>query len=285
VRLFTLNALYCIDDQLMTLPATARNHASPRDAKRTALLRALGAAVRAQRAESGLTLRVLAKRARVSERFLVQLETGEGNISIARLSDIAEALGTTPVRLLSSAATQSPRRSATRRVLALLGVRGAGKSSIGGLLAKRLKLPMVELDALVAQEASMSLPILFEIHGEAYFRRLERRVLRKFLDGNPAAVLATGGSIVTDPETYALLRRRTVTVWLHAEPRDHWRRVVAQGDLRPMKDRENAMSELEGLLRKRKPLYAQAEHVVDTSSVSLDEAVERVYRAVSRAAE
>jgi XRE family aerobic/anaerobic benzoate catabolism transcriptional regulator len=139
----------------------------------------------------------------------------------------------------------------------------------------------VELDALVAREAGMSLATIFDMHGEAYFRKMEREALRKFLDVSKAkgAVVATGGSLVTDAETYAMLRKRAVTVWLKARARDHWDRVVAQGDGRPMRDRTNAMSELKSLLRARKPLYAQAAHVIDTSSVTLDEAVSRVLAA------
>ena len=130
----------------------------------------------------------------------------------------------------------------------------------------------------------MSLATIFEMHGEAYFRRLERDVLKKFLASAKAkkgAVLATGGSIVHDPETFALLKERAITVWLRARARDHWDRVVAQGDVRPMRGRANAMSELETLLRARKALYAQAAHVVDTSSMSLDEAVDRVVATAS----
>jgi XRE family aerobic/anaerobic benzoate catabolism transcriptional regulator len=125
----------------------------------------------------------------------------------------------------------------------------------------------------------MSLSTIFEMHGEAYFRRLERDVLRKFLASPKAskgAVLATGGSIVNDPDTYELLKQRAITVWLKARARDHWDRVVAQGDVRPMRGRANAMSELKALLKTRKPLYEQARHVIDTSSLSLDDAVERV---------
>jgi XRE family aerobic/anaerobic benzoate catabolism transcriptional regulator len=259
--------------------------ASPRsetgkDARRGTVLRALAASVRTERAASGLTLRALAERAGVSERFLVQLESGEGNISVARLYDVADALGTSPAHLLAlpSAAPRAPER---RKVIALLGVRGAGKTAIGQLVARRLKLPLLELDALVAKEAGMSLPTLFEIHGEAYFRRVERQVLRHVFETGHAAVVATGGSLVTDAETYALLRKRAVTVWLKAEADEHWRRVVAQGDLRPMKDRSNAMNELRALLKKRTPLYAKADHVVDTSGVDLEEAARRVLDATS----
>jgi XRE family aerobic/anaerobic benzoate catabolism transcriptional regulator len=257
--------------------------------RRGELLQALGAAVRARRGEKGLTMRQLGERAGVSERFLVQLETGEGNISVVRLEDVAEALGTTGAELLTlasepgSRAGRSPRTGAP--VVSLLGLRGAGKSTIGARLAKRLKVPFVELDVLVAREAGMSLDTIFEMHGEAYFHRLERETLRKLLDESASrgAVLATGGSIVTDPETFGLLKQRTLTLWLKARPRDHWDRVVAQGDVRPMRGRANAMNELKALLRAREPLYAQAAHVIDTSSDEVDETLERVLGAVKAA--
>jgi XRE family transcriptional regulator, aerobic/anaerobic benzoate catabolism transcriptional regulator len=260
-----------------------RNRAEPGERRRSALLRSLGEAVRALRAEKGLTMRELGERAGVSERFLVQLETGDANISVARLEDVAEALGTTAALLLTSAG-ERPRGAAPKPmpVVALLGLRGAGKSSIGLRVARRLRVPFVELDALVAREAGMSLDTIFEMHGEAYFHRLERETLRRLLDEceGRGAVVATGGSIVTDKETFALLKKRTITLWLKARARDHWDRVVAQGDARPMRGRTNAMSELKALLRERKPLYAQAAHMVDTSNVVLDETVERVLKAV-----
>jgi XRE family aerobic/anaerobic benzoate catabolism transcriptional regulator len=246
------------------------------------MLHALGAAVRARRAEHGWTQRDLAKRAGVSERFLAQLETGEGNISVVRLQDLAEALKTSAAELLAASAESAP---ALRGVVALLGLRGAGKSTLGPEVARRLGVPFVELDALVAREAGMPLATIFEMHGEAYFRRLERDVLRTFLDSQQAAVLATGGSIVTAPDTFDLLRRSTITVWLKASPRDHWQRVVRQGDVRPMKNRANAMSELRTLLETRRPLYAMAEHVVDTSNATQEEATLRVVAAVGRGRE
>jgi XRE family transcriptional regulator, aerobic/anaerobic benzoate catabolism transcriptional regulator len=259
----------------MVVAASARGD-TEKGARRVVVLRALAASVRAKRAECGLTLRALAELAGVSERFLVQLESGEGNISVARLYDVADALDTTPAQLLGATAPLA-RGPARRKVVALLGVRGAGKSAVGQLLARRFKVPFVELDALVAKEAGMSLPTLFEIHGEEYFRKVERQVLRHLLDSGQAAVVATGGSLVTDPEAYALLKKRAITVWLKAEADEHWRRVVGQGDLRPMKDRSNAMNELRALLKKRTPLYAQADHVVDTSGVDLEEAARRVF--------
>jgi XRE family aerobic/anaerobic benzoate catabolism transcriptional regulator len=257
----------------------ALQHTAASTGRRETFLRALGGAVRARRAERGLTLRALAARAGVSERFLASLESGDGNISVARLQDVAEALETTAAELLSGPAR--PKAKAQAGIVSLLGLRGAGKTSIGAAVAKRLGVPFVELDALVAREAGMGLSTMFEIHGEAYFRRVEREALRKFLDANDAAVLATGGSIVTAPDTFELLRRRTTTVWLKADARDHWRRVVAQGDVRPMKNRANAMGELKALLRARKPLYAQAEHVVDTSSRSLESVTKELLAALA----
>lgn len=247
--------------------------------RRAKLLEGLGAAVRALRNERGLTLRALAKVAAVSERFLVQLEAGEGNISVARLEDVAEALGTTGAELLGRAgrASTTGRRAKTAPgIIALVGLRGAGKSSIGARFAKRVGAPFVELDEVIVREAQMTLPSIFEIHGEAYYRQMERDVLRRLLDAGKPAVVATGGSIVTDPETWSLLRSRARTVWLKATPREHWDRVVAQGDVRPMRGRPRAMNELRQLLSHRTPLYEQAETTIDTSAGSLDDAVERL---------
>jgi XRE family transcriptional regulator, aerobic/anaerobic benzoate catabolism transcriptional regulator len=247
-----------------------------RSSKHVELLRALGAAVRAKRTDLGLTMRTLGQRADVSERFLAQLESGEGNISVARLQDVAEALGSSAAELLA----MRPAPATPRKVVALIGLRGAGKSTLGPEVARRLGVPFYELDALVAREAGMPLATIFEMHGEAWFRRLEHEVLRTFLDEHPAAVLATGGSLVTAPETYALLRRRAATVWLRAKPQDHWDRVVRQGDVRPMRNRANAMAELKSLLRTRRPLYALCDHVVDTSNASFEEAADRIVSAV-----
>jgi XRE family aerobic/anaerobic benzoate catabolism transcriptional regulator len=252
------------------------------------MLRALGAAVRARRTERRLTLRALAELCSLSERFLVQLETGEGNISVVRLQDVAEALGTSASMLLAQAMEAKEDRAPKKRakpaptIVSLLGLRGAGKTTVGAALAKRLRVPFVELDALVAREAGMDLAAIFEIHGESYYRRVEREALEKLLGAGEGCVVATGGSLVTAPETYALLRKKTVTVWLRAKARDHWNRVVAQGDARPMKDRANAMSELKALLRARKSLYEQAAHVVDTSGVTPEQAIKRVLLAVEK---
>jgi len=229
--------------------------------------------VRARRNARGFTLKVLAERARVSPRFLLQLEAGEGNVSIARLLEIAEALGTKPADLLIAADAHV---ATSAGVIALLGLRGAGKSTLGAMAAQRLNVPFVELDALVAKHAGMSLPVIFEVHGEAYFRRVEREALRKFLEGTERAVLATSGSIVTDGEAFSLLKRKTKTIWLRADPADHLQRVVAQGDLRPIQGRPAAMRELGDLLRARRHLYAQASAVVETSTLGLDRSAGRI---------
>jgi XRE family transcriptional regulator, aerobic/anaerobic benzoate catabolism transcriptional regulator len=222
-----------------------------------------------------LTLKALAASARVSPRFLVQVEAGQGNISVGRLRDIAEALGTKPAELLTEAEA-TPRASSVRGVVALLGLRGAGKSTLGALAADKLGVPFVELDALVAKHAGMSLPVIFEVHGEAYFRRTEREALRKFLDDTDRAVLATSGSIVTDADTFALLRRRATTVWLRADPTDHFERVVAQGDLRPMQGRPAARRELGELLKARRHLYSLADATIETSTLGVARSVARI---------
>jgi XRE family aerobic/anaerobic benzoate catabolism transcriptional regulator len=239
-------------------------------ARRHALLRGLGAAVRARRTDRKLTMRELAKAASVSVRFLVQLEAGEGNISVARLEDIAESLGTTAADLLTAASHVEP------GVIALVGLRGAGKSSVGAGVADKLGLPFVELDEIIAREAQMTLETIFEIHGERYYRTLEREVLRRLLDEGKPMVLATGGSLPTDAETWALLRSRARTIWLKARPSDHWERVVAQGDVRPMRDRPRAMNELVALLSAREPLYREADAIIDTTGKGLGRVVDRV---------
>lgn len=259
----------------MVMNYSASKGVAKRSAPRERLLRALGAAVRARRTDLGLTIRALAKNAGLSERFFVQLEAGAGNISVARLEDVAEALGTTGAELLASASRCAP-TAPNKPILALVGLRGAGKSSIGAAVASRLGLAFVELDELIVREAQMTLSTIFEIHGEQHYRRIEREVLRRLLAANKPLVIATGGSIVTDAETWGLLRSRARTVWLKATPLDHWSRVVAQGDVRPMRDRPRAMNELQALLTRRQALYEMADELVDTADRSPEAVIERV---------
>jgi XRE family aerobic/anaerobic benzoate catabolism transcriptional regulator len=163
-------------------------------------------------------------------------------------------------------------------VVALLGLRGAGKSTVGAAAARRLGLPFVELDERVAERAGASLAQIFELHGLAYYRRLTQEELTRLLASGAPALVATGGGLVADHAAFDLLRRGALTIWLKAKPQDHWSRVVAQGDARPMANRSGAMNELRALLRARRALYEQADHVVDTSALGLDRSVDRVVR-------
>ena len=195
---------------------------------------------------------------------------------LARFADVAAALRASPAELLDGATP--PRRAPD--AVALLGVRGAGKSTIGPLLAARLGAGFVELDQRIEQAAGLRLGEIFELHGEAHYRRLEREALRSILDGSPV-VLATGGSIVSDSVTYGILRERARTVWLRARAEDHWDRVVSQGDRRPMGENPHAFHQLRDLLTTREPLYARAHHVVQTTGRSLEEVVDDVVDALA----
>ena len=231
------------------------------------LLEQLGKRIRQLRLERGLSLRELAARSGVSERYLSELEAGRGNISVLRLEQVATALEQSAGALLLEAERITTAGAA--RVVALLGLRGAGKSTIGPRLASRLQLPFFELDGLIEAAAGLTLGEIFALHGETTYRRLELEALRRFLAEQPAAVLATGGGIVGHAEAFALLQERTETVWLRARPDDHWIRVVRQGDERPMADNPAARRELEEILSSREPLYGKARHVVDTSALGL----------------
>jgi XRE family aerobic/anaerobic benzoate catabolism transcriptional regulator len=167
--------------------------------------------------------------------------------------------------------------------VALLGLRGAGKTTIGRRLAKHLHVPFVELDRRIEQAADLSLSELFSLHGEEYYRRLEREVLDSVLEEGRSMVLATGGGIVTASDTYAALRRSATTVWLRARPEDHWNRVVRQGDRRPMADHPQAMADLRALLASREPLYASAAHTVETSGRAVEDVVAEIVGRVRQA--
>ncbi len=233
----------------------------------TTILQQLGQQVRSRRSERGWSRRDLARHTGISERFLADVETGKANPSIARLCTLANTFETTPAALLGGDAA----RPATPARIALLGLRGAGKSSVGAALGERLGWPLIELDAEIERRSGLSLEQIFELNGERDFRRIERQTLRAILDDGPApCVLATGGGIVTDPETFALLRNHARTVWLRARPEDHWQRVVAQGDTRPMEGQDAAFDALCRILRERERDYRQAEVTIDTSSRDVD---------------
>jgi len=218
----------------------------------------LASRVRRLRESRGWSRAELASRSGLSVRFLARIESGDGNVSLVRLVHLAEALDTTPDALLRAPRPRSP-------VIALTGLRGAGKSTIGPLLAAELKLPFVEMDALVQEAAGLPLDQIFELHGERYYRRLERETLQSILAGSHASVVAAAGGVVNEPATWKTLLDRTTVVWLRARPEDHWRRVIAQGDRRPMADNPDAMAELRAMLASREARYAQAHVVVDTA--------------------
>jgi len=226
--------------------------------------------VREVRGRRRWTIRELAERSGLSVRFLVQVESGEGNISVKRLEDLARALSVSPAELVSDTAAEAP------RVIALLGLRGAGKTTVGRQLARRLRLRFVELDRRVEQTAEMSLAEIFSLYGEEQYRRFERDALQAVLAEQRPTVLATGGGIVAAPDTFALLKKSAVTVWLRATPEDHWNRVVRQGDRRPMADHPQAMADLRALLTAREPLYAAAEHTVHTSGRAVGAIVDEI---------
>jgi len=241
----------------------------------TALSLRLARRVRALRAQRGLTVRDVSERSGLSPRLLALVEAGHANPTLSSLGDLAVALQV-DISDLVSAERQRP--------VALLGLRGAGKSSVGRVLADRLGWGFVELDRRIEQESGLSLTALFELHGEQHVRSLEGRVLAAVL-AEPPSVIACGGGLVTSTETWAHLRTRAITVWLKATPQEHWDRVRAQGDERPMAQRSSARTELDALWAARAPLYAQAALHVDTSSHDIDGVVRIVADAVKAASD
>lgn len=234
------------------------------------LLPTIGERLRQRRRDRGLTQADLARKAGVSARFLVQLEGGTGNISVQRLAEVCQALDLPLSTLFAGLGPAEPPR------VALVGLRGAGKSTVGAALAQRLGAPLVELDQRVEEAAGMTLAELFELRGEAHYRQVEARALDRVLADPGPWVLATGGSLVTAPETWRRLRQACRTVWLRASPEAHLERVRAQGDLRPMRGRPDALAELREILADRAPLYAQADLVVDTEEGGVAGVVEQL---------
>jgi XRE family aerobic/anaerobic benzoate catabolism transcriptional regulator len=261
----------------------------------------LGERVREERARRGMTRKILARDAGLSERYLAQLESGKGNISIALLRRVAEALNQPLARLVGDApgtpaelqATVDLLRRLTREELAeahtllaarfavpedaarehriaLIGLRGAGKSTLGSRLARHLVVPFIELDAEIERDFGVSLGEIFALYGQPAYRRCERRMLDSVLDRHPRFVLAAGGSLVAEAATFERLLTQCFTVWLKASPEEHMNRVQAQGDLRPMADNKEAMADLRRILAARNPLYARADATVDTSGRGLE---------------
>ena len=219
-------------------------------------------------------MREVAERSGLSLRFLSQLEAGEANIAIGRLAAVAAALGVSMADLVAEESSDAGRD------VALLGLRGAGKSTIGPKVAAALGVGFVELDERIEEGAGMRVAEIFSLHGEGYYRRLERECLEGLLgDGRPS-VIALSGGIVHNEEAFALARRRCATVWLKAKPEDHMQRVLDQGDRRPVANRPDAMAELRAILAARESLYGLADVTIDTSRHDVDAAAREILAAL-----
>jgi len=274
-----------------------RSAAKPAAGRETDVyLRRLGERVRMLRNQRGMTRKALARHAKVSERYLAQLEAGLGNGSIVLLRRISRAIGLAVTqlvhegaeppldlvllsqfleRLSPSALTEArdmllrhfsePTEDARRRRIALIGLRGGGKSTLGQLLAERLDVPFIELDKEIEKRSGATLSEIFDMFGQETFRRAEREALDDVLRQHKNFVVATSGSIVTEPGTLELLLASCFTVWVRAEPEEHMKRVMAQGDMRPMANSARSMEDLISILRSREPLYAKAEVALSTS--------------------
>jgi len=285
-------------------PATAA------DADEVFLAR-LGEKVRDARLRRGLTRKMLARNSAVSERYLAELEAGRGNISVLLLRKVAGTLGLSLAELMRDNEEQAleltliheflqrlPKQRLARvraqlqrdfagnsagrsERIALIGLRGAGKSTLGEALAGELKVPFIELDREIEREAGTGLSEIFLLYGQQGYRRYEQRCLEKILESQARCVIATGGSIVSETATYDLLRSSCYTVWLKAKPEEHMSRVMEQGDMRPMEGNTQAMSDLKRILQSRAALYGQADAVVDTAGRNIKQSLKDLKRATS----
>jgi XRE family transcriptional regulator, aerobic/anaerobic benzoate catabolism transcriptional regulator len=271
--------------------------------ERSPILDAFADRLRALRAQRGITRKALAEAASVSERYLGNLEAGRGNPTLLILHDVARGLRCSVAELLGDVTASSPewlmirdllkgcseddlrraraalsgvmgvqgtRNGSTRRI-ALIGLRGAGKSTLGQLLSEELDVPFVELSAEIERVAGLSIREIYNLYGTNAYRRYERRALDDILQTYSEAVIASPGGMVSEPATFNLLLSNCLTVWLRASPEDHMQRVVRQGDMRPMAGNAEAMTDLRQILDARSSFYAKADVTLDTSSQSLDE--------------
>lgn len=297
------------------MPSTTDSISEPKRGEAPAAeayLKRVGERVRLGRARRGMSRKVLSAASGVSERYLAELERGAGNASLLVLRQIADALGLEAAQLVSDRAERpidlalavhqlerlSPAELAeARRLLAqrfgrahasaqgrvaLVGLRGAGKTTLGQRAAQALSVPFVELDREVERASGMELSEIFATRGQAMYRRLERQCLETVIKRFDRAIIATGGSLVTEPATYDLLLSSCFVVWLSAKPDEHMGRVLAQGDLRPMAEGPQAMDDLKAILESRAPLYAKADAEVSTSDRSEAQALAALIAAIGR---
>ncbi|MDE2363691.1 MAG: helix-turn-helix transcriptional regulator [Hyphomicrobiales bacterium] len=296
-------------------PDGARARPRSRDDDIDAYLVELGQRVRSMRAVRGMSRKVLAQESGVSERYIAQLESGLGNVSIMLLRRVADATGAPLEDLVAEPARQPPdwqlirellrkapaetisdvkallsgqpaehARGAAPRIevdrVALIGLRGAGKSTLGRLAAEKLGWRFVELNKEIEKEAGFSVTEVFSIYGHDGYRRYEQAALERIIAEPGAVIVATGGGIVSDPVTFERLLGSFFTVWIKASPGEHMGRVRKQGDLRPMGADKAAMSELITILRSREPLYARARVAIDTSGATIDQSLLTLLRTI-----
>jgi XRE family aerobic/anaerobic benzoate catabolism transcriptional regulator len=290
-----------------------RSEAAADSSRAEAFAAAVGRLLRSERAKRGMTRRQLAEQSGTSERYLAQIESGAGNPSVLVLRAIADALeipmfellpqtggvaapyariidllGRAPPSDLAAIADSIERQIAhiaaadRGRRIGLVGLRGAGKSTLGKLLAEKLGVPFIELNRRVEQEYGATVPLLIEMSGIATFRRYERACLERVIDEHDTAVIATAGGIVSDAETYALLLRRNHTVWVRASPDEHMKRVLEQGDFRPMAQNREAMADLVAILDARRSDYARAQAELDTSGDTIERSFGKLQDLVKR---
>ena len=268
-------------------------------------LEQLGQRVRTMRSLRGMSRKVLAKVSGISERYIAQLESGKGNVSIVLLRRVSNAMGAhledlipstdpapdwqvirdllrkaTPNQIAQAKDVLAGHGSAAHHTsfagIALIGLRGAGKSTLGKILAKKIGWSFVELNKEIERENGLSVAEIIALYGQEGFRRMEQAALTQLLARKELMVLATGGGIVSEPLTFDLVLSSFYTIWLKADPEEHMARVRGQGDLRPMADDRSAMAELRNILVSREPLYARASAVVDTAGLSVDAAAARL---------
>ncbi|MGJ4940009.1 helix-turn-helix transcriptional regulator [Bradyrhizobium sp. HKCCYLS1011] len=293
----------------MTQDISAEQDQAAQSDAETAFLEQLGQRVRTMRALRGMSRKVLAKVSGISERYIAQLESGKGNVSIVLLRRVAQAMAA-PLEDLIPGGEPSPEWPVIRDLLkkaspsqiaqakellaggasaplrrafsgiALVGLRGAGKSTLGKRLADMIGWSFVELNKEIERQNGLSVAEIINLYGQEGFRRMEQAALVQLLARKELMVLATGGGIVSEPVTFDLILKSFYTIWLKAEPEEHMARVRKQGDLRPMADDRSAMAELRNILVSREPLYARANAVVDTAGLSVDAAATRLAQAV-----